>query len=229
MNKFLILTILFLTASGAQAVCLTELDGEIYGCERLESGDKWCQSNFSKETIAFRTTNTCSEELAHELIGKTYTPKKNEQTAQVEAACMTFEQGEKLGCQYYDFFKAENYCAENFGHRYVPFVISNTCSLAKASALRGEVSSAKLLDGVRSQMDEIDSLITMVDKTDPKGLMAFTANRPTLSGEFYTNSMKAIMAKMNMVKGTLEKNSSLNVVMKNDKYVEEFLKQICQS
>src|SRR5690606_42124680 len=69
--------LLFFISSLAQAVCLSELDGQIYGCERLASGDSWCKKKYGKESLAYRTTNTCSEELSYSLMGKTYKDRKS--------------------------------------------------------------------------------------------------------------------------------------------------------
>lgn len=144
--------------------------------------------------------------------------------AEANTVCMSFENGEKLGCDYNDSSKAEAYCIESFGQRYLPYKITKVCSLEKASSLRGEVSTSKLIDGdLRSSMDEVDSLLTMLDKNDVSGL--FKVSRPVLKEEFYTSSMKAVMAKMNMAKALFLEKSHLNIIFLKDKNVEEFIKQ----
>ncbi len=125
-----------------------------------------------------------------------------------EAACMSYEQGVSLGCTYMDSAEGGNFCRNNYGARYIPFEVDETCSMEAAAESRGEVSAKKLTEGLASDIEEIETIMTMVDRQGLNGVMSTDFQ---ISGEFYTDVIKSLMAKMNMFKNRLYKRSQLEV------------------
>ncbi|MCT4642010.1 MAG: GAP family protein [Bacteriovoracaceae bacterium] len=223
--KFAVLFALIFSVN-AFSVCMTEDDALLYECLPMHEADAWCSKKHGQEYKAYRTTNTCNKELSYSLRGQIYTPTKHDFTGKVEAACMTYEQGQNLGCEYYDYVLAQNYCAENFGMKFLAFVPSDVCTLKKASKLRGEVSPKKLLTGLSSQIDELEVLVGMIDKekAGQEAQSYYSNNDIAISHEFYTSTMKKIMAYMYETKELLHKNSQYNVKVEKNKYVVKFLR-----
>ncbi|MCO4755469.1 MAG: hypothetical protein KC478_13390, partial [Bacteriovoracaceae bacterium] len=205
-TMFMLLT--FITSS-VQAVCMTKSDANAYGC--IASGDsqqnKHCSSEHGKSFKAYYTDNICTEELAHGLRGQSFS---GSETQEVQAACMSYEQGVANGCNLYDYDAAYNYCADNFGIRYIPFIPEGkNCSIEKAAKLRGESSAELLIDGLASDMEEIETIMTMVDR---QGLgAALGKNNFEVTNEFYTDIIKNLMARMNMFKKLMFERGQLKV------------------
>lgn len=225
----LYLFLMILISSNLYAVCMTELDAEIYGCipMRGEKAAKLeCEKKYGEEYKAYYTTNTCSNELAASIRGEKHDPDK-ELTEVVEAACMSYEQGSKRKCTVYDYIKAEQYCAELYGHKYVPFIIDeNNCSKEQASKARGEVNPELLIDGLDSDIEEIEKMMTMLDKEGVNNSLGnIIYQKPNIDTEFYIGITKRIMAKMNMAKEDIFKKSNLKVSVRNP-YTKRFLKYI---
>lgn len=147
-----------------------------------------------------------------------------EQGEVVEASCMTFEQGMDAGCEYFNSEAAQRFCSLNFGDRYIPFIPNGSnCSLEKAAQLRGEVRGEKLVQGLASEMDEIEAIITMIDRQGLNPLEDFGFKKPEIGNEFYTDTVKMLMAKMNGFKNRLNKNGKLNVSI-HDEHTVTYLK-----
>lgn len=219
--------LLVLFSFSAHSVCMTELDAQSYGCISMignNSAEKWCNQKHGRKFKPYVTDNVCSKQLAAELRGETYTEKFDANDT-VEASCMTYEQGTKRGCQYYDYVLASNYCSMNYGERYLPFIPdSNKCSLSAAATSRGEVSGKTLLSGLSSAMDEIETVMTMVDREGMNSVFGTLENyRPQVRSEFYTDTVKALMAKMNMFNKKMYQNGQSNVPI-TDKYVPEYIR-----
>lgn len=226
--KSLISLILILSSFNTFAICMYPEDAELYECLPMEnaSATKWCQAKYGEEFDAFLTNNTCSKKLAYSLRDEEYKETKRDKVGQVKAACLSFEQGQKLNCEYYDYNLAQNFCGEKFGMKYIAFVPSSKCSLEVASKLRGEVSSHNLLNNLNSSVDELETLITMIDQEGAMASLENIGNKEVLIGnEFYTKTMTKILSYMKMTKDTLYKNSQKNVELKADKYVVSFLRQ----
>ncbi len=217
MRNFVILILLFSTT--AFSVCMTEIDADAYGCYPLhEDGKamKWCSDKYGSKFKAYITDNTCSKELAAVLRGESY--DSSEDNELVEAACMTYEQGMENGCQYYDYVAAQRFCAENYGNRYIPFVPDNgKCSLSRASGLRGELSGRYLVQGLSSKMDEVETIMTMIDREGLNPLGGLESKRPKIGNEFYTDTVQALMARMNTLKKAIYENGQKNVPIKDEK------------
>lgn len=212
--------ILFLASLNAYSVCMTELDGDAYGCSPMHADKdalKWCSDKHGEKYRPYVTDNVCSKELAATLRGESYTTRPSDATAMVEAACMTYEQGMDSGCEFYNYEAARRYCSSNFGNRYIPFIPDNgKCSLDRASELRGEVSSERLVEGLASPIDEIETIMTMIDREglhNPLG--GFEPKKPKIGNEFYTDVVKALMAKMNSFNERLYSNGQLNISLQN--------------
>lgn len=218
--KYCLVLLLILTSS-AYSVCMTQIDGESYGCLRIkedkrDSGDKWCQKKYGQYFLSYFTDNTCSKELAANLRGETYKTKRSDYTKEVPAACLSYEQGIKLECEYYEYDAAQRFCSNRYGARYLPFIPSKTCSLKVAAKLRGEKSGKYLVEGLSSSMDEIESIMTMIDRQNVNfSLLGFHYKKPDLQEEFYTDIIQSLMAKMNMFKKQMKKNGLHNVALED--------------
>ena len=131
-----------------------------------------------------------------------------------EVACMSYEQGVKRECAFLDSSEAANLCSRTYGSRYFPFEVDgDKCSLEAASESRGEVSQEKLIEGLASDIEEIETIMTMVDGQGLEGALGI--NNFEVSEEFYTDIVKSLMAKMNMFKKELYKRSHFKVDTKN--------------
>ena len=131
-----------------------------------------------------------------------------------EVACMSYEQGVKRECAFLDSSEAANLCSRTYGSRYFPFEVDgDKCSLEAASESRGEVSQEKLIEGLASDIEEIETIMTMVDGQGLEGALGI--NNFEVSEEFYTDIVKSLMAKMNMFKKELYKRSHFKVDSKN--------------
>lgn len=226
----LLTLLLLLISSSAQAVCLEEIYGEFYGCKSLaqdKGAVKWCKKKYGEGFLPYYTTNTCSKQMAFEARGEEYKPTKKQKEQDdygvVKAACMTYEKSQKYSCEYYDYEPAQRYCSYYYGNKYLAFFPEGKCSMANASAARGEVSSKKLLEGLSSLMDEAEAVMTSIDRHGVESSMGGLASgKPKIGAEFYTEPMKRIMATMNMLKKQIYKNSHLKVRMDGD-HVKTFL------
>ncbi len=221
----LILTLLF--SNSLFAVCLTQEDGEFEGCIPTKSSkaDKWCSKRYGKDFISFYTTDTCSKEIAFGYRDQEYKASKREKNKVVEASCMYYEDGVKNSCELYNYEPATKYCLERFGGKFLAFIPSKTCSLSKASALRGEVNSKRLVKGLASSIEEAEALMTMLDKQGVNSSLGggFYHKELEVNYEFYTNSVLTLLAKMKGIKNTFVDNGKANVKM-TGKYVPHYLK-----
>lgn len=214
MGRLLTLIIL-LVSSSAQAVCLTELYGEFYGCKSMaenKSAVKWCKKKYGEDYLPYYTTNVCSKSLAFEARGEVYKPTNQDKYGTVKASCMTYETSQKYSCEYYDYEPAQRYCSMNYGNKYLAFYPEGKCTMAQASTSRNEVSPKKLINGLASMMDEAEAIMTSIDRQGVESSMGGIAStNPKIGAEFYTTPIKRIMATMNTLKGKLLENSHLKV------------------
>jgi hypothetical protein len=222
-RSFFLLFILILGVQKSYAVCMTELDGELYQCLRISerSADQWCSKKFGSEFKAYYTTDACSKSLASTLRGENK-QIQDDDGGTVKAVCLSYEQGQKLGCEYYEFIKAERYCSENFGPRYLAFIEKGSCTEKKAARLRGDISPKNLISGLESKIKEIEAGLTMVDKEGIEGIGVFYKNTPNLGNNFYTKVIKTIMAKMRVVRDELYKKSHYDIP-KTNRYASKFV------
>jgi hypothetical protein len=230
MRLLVLLTSLILSTS-VWSVCMTELDGELRGCLSMQDNKdavKWCKKRHGEEYLPYYTTNHCSKEYAAMLRGEEYRQNKHDLEGMVAAACMSYEQGTKRGCVPYEYDKAERYCISKYGHRYIPFIIDGKkCTEGVAQSLMGLVSPRKLVEGLASDVEELEKLMTMVDREGiNSSLGSFINAKPNIGNEFYSQMIKTIMAKMNMVKDKLYKHSHYNIPISNENsyYVKQFIK-----
>lgn len=194
----------------ASAACFREIDGDAYGCVPMLNNDaavKWCQDRHGQEYKPYLTDNYCTNELAAVLRGEEYDASKEDPNKKVKAACMSYEQGMTRQCQFYDYVPAERYCLENFGNKFIPFVPDQgKCSLEEARKARGDRDPKELIKGLDSDLEEIETIMTMIDREGLNdALGGFASKKPSVKEEFYTDIVKALMAKMNMFKETLLK------------------------
>ena len=220
------LTLSLLISINASAVCMTEMDAEFEGCQPTQNkaADKWCSKKYGSGYISFYTTDTCSKQVSFSYRGETYTPSTKELDKVVEASCMYYEDGQKNNCSLYDYAPATKYCLENFGGKFLAFIPTPSCSMSKASALRGEVNSKALVKGLDSSIEEAEALMTMLDKQGiNSSLNGFDHKELDVSYEFYTNSVLTLLAKLKGIKTTFVDNGEANVRM-TGKYVPHYLK-----
>jgi len=220
--------LLFTFSLATFSACFTELDGDAYGCIPMIDNDsalEWCQDKHGDEYKPYLTDNQCSNKLAAILRGEEYDDSKDAAKV-VAAACMSYEQGMKNECQYYDYVPAQRYCLENYGNKYIPFVPdSGKCSLKNAARSRGEKDPALLVKGLDSDIDELETIMTMIDREGLNdSLGGFIQKKPSVKSEFYTDVIKALMAKMNMFKNNLLKRGEEIKVPIQDPAVLEYLK-----
>lgn len=222
-----IILLFSLFSTNVLSVCMTEDDASFEACipMKKKSADRWCQKKYGNEFNAYYTTNTCSKTIAYDYRGETYKTTNNDLTGLAEAACMTYEDGVKLGCSLYNYDNASRYCNSEYGAKYLAFIPSKTCSMSKASALRGEVNSKILVKNLSSDMEEAEAVMTMLDKSGIQSSIGggFLKEELTVKDEFYTNTVKTVMAKLSMIKKQMLKNGENNVSIKG-KYVPEYLK-----
>ena len=205
-TAFLFIT--FITSS-LQAVCMTKSDAAAYGCfaDKSTQENKQCSKAHGSNFSAYYTDNVCTLELAHELRGESFS---GSQAQEVPAACMSYEQGVANGCNLYDYEAAYNYCANNFGIRFIPFIPEGgKCSLEAASKLRGESSADVLIEGLASDMEEIETIMTMIDRQGLGGSLG--QNKFEVTNEFYTDVVKSLMARMHMFKKLMFERGQLKV------------------
>ena len=197
----------------AHAVCMSELDAQAYGCVPMTQNAEalqWCRGKYGEKFRPYVTDSICAKELAATLRGESFDSSASSEPQTVVAACMTYEQGMEKGCDYYNYNPAQRYCAQNYGNRFIPFVPQGKCSLQEASRLRGEVSGERLVEGLASPMDEIETIMTMVDREGLNPLGGLDSKKPKIGNEFYNDIVQALMAKMNMFKNDLYARGSLN-------------------
>lgn len=221
-----IATLSLMFSLNASAVCMTEMDAEFEGCIATENkaADKWCTKKYGADYLSFYTTDTCSKEVSFSYRGETFTPSQAELSKVVEASCMYYEDGQKNNCTLYDYEPATRYCLENFGGKFLAFIPTPSCSMSKASALRGEVNSKVLVKGLDSSIEEAEALMTMLDKQGVNSsLNGFDHKELEVSYEFYTNSVLTLLAKLRGIKNTFVDNGKANVRM-DGKYVPHYLK-----
>lgn len=222
--SLIMLLVSFASIQSAHGACMSEIDASAYGC--VSAGDaqanEICEKKHGKRFKAFVTDNVCTEQLAAELRGESLDPASIQTPEVVEAACMSYEQGTKNGCDYYDYEPAQLFCARNFGNRYIGFIPNNSnCSLENAATLRGEVSGDVLVDGLASRIDEIETIMTMIDREGlGNSLGGYEYNKPKIGNEFYTDVVQALMAKMNTFKKIMLENGAFNVGIKDPKTVD---------
>ena len=225
-----IMTILLfaLFSTSVFSVCMTKDDADFEGtCIAMEkkSADKWCQKKYGNEFSAFYTTNSCSKEKAYDYRDQVYNAKESDLYGTTEASCMTYEDGTKLNCSLYNFDNASRFCNSEYGSKYLAFIPTKSCSLNKASRLRGEVNSKKLIENLASDMEEAEAVMTMLDKSGIASSIGggFFQEELTVRDEFYTNTVKTVMAKLSMIKKQMLENGKMNISIKG-KYVPEYLK-----
>jgi hypothetical protein len=138
---------------------------------------------------------------------------------------MTYEDGKNLNCSLYNYDNASRFCNSEYGSKYLAFIPTNTCSLKKASVLRGEVNSKHLIKNLASDMEEAEAVMTMLDKSGIASSIGggFFQEELTVRDEFYTNTVKTVMAKLSMIKKQMLENGNKNISIKG-KYVPEYLK-----
>tara|TARA_B100001971_G_scaffold61895_1_gene56826 strand:- start:20132 stop:24784 length:4653 start_codon:yes stop_codon:yes gene_type:complete len=225
----LLLVFLFVQSFSLYAACFREIDGDAYGCIPMLDNNAavdWCQNRYGAEYKPYLTDNYCTNELAAILRGEEYDASKEDPNKVVPAACMSYEQGMQRQCQFYDYVPAERYCLENFGNKFIPFVPDEgKCSLNEARKARGDKNPNELVRGLNSDMEEIETIMTMIDREGLNdSLGGFAYKKPSVKSEFYTDVVKALMAKMNMFKNKLlERGEEIRVPIK-DNAVLEYLK-----
>lgn len=213
----------------ASAACFREIDGDAYGCVPMldnQAAVEWCQNKYGEEYKPYLTDNYCTNELAAILRGEEYDASQEDPNKKVPAACMSYEQGMTRECQFYDYVPAERYCLESFGNKFIPFVPDNgKCSMDEARKARGDKDPRELIEGLDSDLEEIETIMTMIDREGLNdALGGFASKKPSVKEEFYTDVVKALMAKMNMFKQTLlERGENIRVPM-DEPEVLEYLK-----
>jgi hypothetical protein len=210
------------------AVCMTKDDADFEGnCISMESSssDKWCQKKYGSDFYAYYTTNSCSKKIAYESRDEVYTATQSDLNGTTEASCMTYEDGTKNNCTLYEYDNASRFCNSEYGSKFLAFIPTKACSMKKASTIRGEVNSKELVNNLASDMEEAEAVMTMLDKSGIASSIGggFFKEELTIKEEFYTNTVKTVMAKLSMIKKQMLVNGKKNISIKG-KFVPEYLK-----
>lgn len=222
MVKKLISLGLMLTFSGnGFSVCMTEEDAYLHSCilNSNQAKTQVCQE-YGSEYKAYYESNECSEELAAEYLGieLAKTPINI-----IEAACFSFEQGEKLGCQEWNYDPAYNFCNQNYGSEFRAYIPSRTCSIAKADELYGYKNPEVLNEGLEVKLAEAEAIMTMIDREGLQNSLAgFISTRPILGKVFYTPVIKGLISKLEIIRSEIEARSKLRVKIESEP-IKEFL------
>ena len=206
---------------------MLESDGSVYGCVPMvdsESG-QICEAKYGAGFKAYHPTNSCDEKLAADLRGTEYDSTKGEEII-TEASCLQYEVGTKLGCQFWDYNPAYNYCASNYGEKYLPFTISKTCSIERADYEFGYIDANELISGLDEKITEAESILTLIDREGMHdSLQGLISRTPIIGNEFYSDVMKGLLSKIKIINAEIEKRSQYKVKLQGEA-VEQFVKDI---
>lgn len=204
------------------AACFSEDNALIYNCERSNNtqADKLCAEKVQggeERLFDYKLTNRCSQSRSKFLLGELDQLESGglqslEYNSYVEAVCLTFEQGEKRSCEYFDYEPASNYCAHFYGHKFIAYRVTDTCSVELADSLAGFDDSAELIIGLESPMKKINGFLSLIDReTLASNMEGKTTSLPVIENDFYTPIMKKTLELMGEVKRKLEDRSHLNI------------------
>lgn len=227
MIRGLIFTILLLANGPVQAICMLESHALNYNCIALEDefSQAECEENYGEGFHAYVETPMCSKLLAASLRGEDINDLSLEEP-NIQAACFSYEQGQKLGCEMWDYEPAYNYCASNYGDQYLPHTITSQCSVELADEKFGYVSAQKLIVGLEPNVAEAEAIMEMLDRENLKHSIGnLISYQPNVEKNFHTDVIDGLLGKLEVIQKELAKRSQLKVkfVQNEIKAIETFL------
>ncbi len=209
----------------AAPICMLDSDAQVYRCQAspIEAETSFCQSEFGDEFSAFIVSDQCSQELSYELMGKEFEEQMIPATA--EASCLTYEISKKYNCTMWEYAPAYEFCSENYGDMFLPHVVTKSCSVDLADKQYGFVDSARLVEDLKPQMDEVETIMTMIDRQGYRdSLMSMSSIRPVIGNNFYTSVVKGLLSKLKKISAQLERRSNFKIkFVKGDENIVNFL------
>ncbi len=214
---------IYLLSFQVHAICMQDYDAIVYNCVPIEDAEssKLCSEKHGEGFLAYYASNVCTEELAADLRGDEYSSEEVlPQT--VPASCLSYETAQKHACQLWDYEAAYNYCANNYGDRYLPYIPSDQCSLELAEKEAGFIDPTRLIEGLEEKMVEAEGILFLIDRNDMKeSLSGLISSRPIVKNEFYTDIMTGLLTKLKIIKKEIYERSFYKVRF-DAKEVEKF-------
>lgn len=202
---------------------MLESDAIVYSCEKIvdSESDQRCESQHGEGYKAYYESNICTPELAAELRGEQYQEAAESQS--LEVSCLTFETGEQRGCRLWDFEDAYQFCAENYGDKYLPHYTSAQCSMELADQEFGFIKSADLNQGLNAKLSEVEAIMTMIDREGLReSLGGYISFQPVIGNSFNTPVVNGLLAKLSDIKDILSRRSE-NKIKMTSQGAREFL------
>lgn len=212
LKVFVLFLMPMLSFAAGEEVCMQPKKGKVYGCVQKDdpSSHAACKKSFGDGYMAYIPTDWCNLERAYKLADKKYTGQKV--AASITPACYTFDQAVARNCQELEQETAYEYCSGSFGELYLPFFPSRSCSVREAEASAGFVDPAKMSEGIQEKLNEIDALLSLVDRNNFNALLEKrVSTQYVIDDNFATEVLPGILTKFSKLRNLLYQRSMLKI------------------